>query len=261
MTSPDVPILMYHQIAPEAPAAFRKYTVSPAAFRKQMTWLGRAGYVPITMDALVDARVRRAELPQRPVIITFDDGFESCVRHAVPVLQELNFTAVFYLVAGLMGRESSWLVPERGCSFPLVDWQSARQLQEAGFQCGAHTMSHPRLTTLTSDACMAELRDARRLMEDHLGGRVRHLAYPFGDLDARVRTLAADAGYETACTVRIGLSRMDDDLLALHRVPIIHGESRMDFVCRVRTARSIGELLRQKAGRLRIGEKSRDTRS
>ena len=245
MTPPDVPILMYHQVAPEGPDAFRKYFVTPKVFRSQMAWLRRTGYVPITLDALRDARAGRGSLPARPVIITFDDGFQACIDHAVPILEDEGFTAVFYLVAGLMGKMSSWLIAERGCAFPLVDWRTARQLQAAGFQCGAHTMSHPRLTTLSPDACLDELLETRHRMEDRLSSPIRHLAYPFGDYDAHVRTLAEEAGYETACSVRIGLSRPDDDMLALHRVPVNGGESLLDFMSRLKTADTLSGNLRR----------------
>ena len=253
MMTSAVPILMYHQVAREAPNAFRKYVVAPEQFRKQMDWLSRAGYVPITLDALWAARSGRAALPARPILITFDDGFRACIEHAVPVLQSKGFTAVFFLVAGLMGKSSSWLLAERGCAFPLIDWPDAQRLQADGFQCAAHSMSHPRLTTLSSDECRVELRDARRQMEDRLGCAIRHVSYPFGDYDARVRSLAEEAGYQTACSVRIGLSRADDDLLALHRVPINGEESLVDFMCRVRTAHTCIDAVRRRVASLREG--------
>lgn len=246
-----VPILMYHQIAPEAPAAFRKYNVTPGDFRRQMGWLRRSGYNAVSMDDLAAARQGSSELPPRAIVITFDDGFEACIQHAVPILQEFGFTAIFYLVAGLIGRESAWLQAERGCSFPLADWTSVRELMAAGFQCGAHTMSHPRLTQLPSNECLAELRKGKRLLEDSLGTAIRHFAYPFGDYDARVRGLAREAGFETACSVQIGLSEPNDDLMALHRVPINGSEGLLDFTSRVRTAHSIGERFWDKARALR----------
>ncbi|MEK7785041.1 MAG: polysaccharide deacetylase family protein, partial [Chloroflexota bacterium] len=162
-----VPILMYHQVAPQSLPAFRKYTVTPKAFAAQMRWLALAGYVPIMLDDLLAARSGGSGcLPSRPVIITFDDGFQDCVDYAVPILQARGFRAIFYLVAGLMGRVSEWLITERGIELALIDWATARRLEAAGFQCGAHSLSHPHLANLDVAACRIELYESRRLLED-----------------------------------------------------------------------------------------------
>lgn len=245
MESP-IPILMYHQVTPRPLPAFRRYAITPKAFAAQMRWLALAGYVPITLDALLDHRTGQGTLPSRPIIITFDDGFQDCVDHAVPILQARGFTAVFYLVAGLTGKTSRWIVLNQKIELPLMDWAAARELEAAGFRCGGHTMSHPDLTTLSPAACRYELLESRRLLEDHLGHDVRHLAYPFGAFDERVRAIVAEAGYRSVCSTRIGLSTPDDDPLALHRVPINGQDSLLDFICRLHTARTAGELLHRK---------------
>ena len=242
-----VPILMYHQVSSHPLPGFEKYTVAPRAFAAQMRWLARAGYVSVSLDALLAARAGGPALPHRAVVITFDDGFAEAVEHAAPVLQALGMTAVFFLVAGLMGGTSAWLRAERGIELPLIDWGTARELCATGFICGAHSVSHPRLAELPSAARRDELRRSRAMLEGGLGRRVDHLAYPYGSYDAEVRVAAADAGFRSACSVRIGLSGPDDDALALHRVPVTGGDGLADFICRVRTGRAAGELLQRKA--------------
>jgi|SRR5215467_368786 len=243
----SIPILMYHQVTSRPYPALRKYAVTPRAFGAQMNWLTLAGYVPITLDGLLDHRSGHCTLPARPIVITFDDGFQDCVEHAVPILRARGFPAVFYLVAGFVGKTSRWLLPERGVELPLIDWAAARRLEAAGFQCGSHTMTHPRLANLSTEACREELLESRRLLEDHLGHEVRHLAYPFGSFNENVRALVAEAGYRSASSVRIGLSPQEDDVFALHRVPISGQDSLLDFICRLHTARTLGEVLRAKA--------------
>ena len=208
-----------------------------------MNWLTLAGYVPTTLDRLLAHRGGHCFLPARPVVITFDDGFQDCVEHAVPILQAQGFTAIFYLVAGLVGKTSRWLLSERGVELPLMDWADARHLEAAGFQCGSHAMTHPRLADLSPQACREELLGSRRLLQDHLGHEVNHLAYPFGSFNEKVRALAAETGYHSACSVKIGLSSMDDDVLALHRVPVSGEDSLLDFICRLHTARGMGDML------------------
>ena len=238
-----IPILMYHQVTPHPPPALRKYVVTPKAFAAQMNWLALTGYVPITLDILLAHRTGGCPLTSRPIVITFDDGFQDCVEHAVPILRARGFTAIFYLVAGLVGKTSRWLLSERGIELPLMDWAAARRLEAAGFHCGSHTMSHPHLADISPAACHDELLRSRCLLEDRLGHEVRHLAYPFGSFNERVRALAAETGYRLASSVRIGLSSPEDDSLALHRVPVTGQDSLLDFICRLHTARGMGEML------------------
>lgn len=242
-----VPILMYHQVSSHSLPGFEKYTVAPRAFAAQMRWLTRTGYRSVSLDALLAARAGGPPLPHRAVVITFDDGFAECVEHGVPVLRALGLTATYYLVAGLMGGVSSWLRADRGVELPLIGWSTARELCAAGFTCGAHTVSHPRLVALAPEARREEVRASREMLEDGLGHAVHHMAYPYGSYDAAVREAAADAGFRSAASVRIGLSGATDDPLALHRVPVTGHDSLPDFVCRLRTGHAAGELLRRNA--------------
>jgi peptidoglycan/xylan/chitin deacetylase (PgdA/CDA1 family) len=247
-----VPILMYHQVAPSAPVGFEKYVVTPAAFAGQMRWLALARYTPVTIDALVRYwRGRGGPWPAHPVVITFDDGFADVLAHAVPVLRARRFTAVFYLVSGLMGSTSCWLQALRGVELPLMSWGDARELERAGFQCGAHGARHWRLTDLSPAGCQAELVECRRALIEELGHEVTDLAYPFGAHDAPVRAAAAAAGFRSACSVNIGLARADDDPLALRRVPVNGGDSLLDFASRLRTGHAIREAIAGKLERWR----------
>ncbi len=239
--STSIPILMYHEVTSRPPVAYRKYAITPRTFARQMRWLAFEGYHPISLQDLFDARTDQKRLPTRPVIVTFDDGYRDCVNNAVPILKEHGFTATFFIVAGLVGKTSRWLVKERGFELPLADWSSLRDLRSAGLELGSHGMTHARLTELSSAVCREELLESRQLMEDRLGHEVRHLAYPFGSFDHRVRALAEEVGYRSGCSVRIGLSSRNDDSLALARVPINGDENLSDFICRIHTARTVAE--------------------
>lgn len=249
--SRSIPILMYHQVTPQPLPTFRKYVVLPEAFTVQMKWLALMGYSTITLDRLLEHRNGRASLPRRPVIITFDDGFRDCVEHAVPVLQAYGFTAIFYLVAGLVGKTSGWLRHSLGLDLPLLDWAAARRLEMEGHACGAHSMTHPHLADLSAAACRDELREARRVLEYQLGHEVRHMAYPYGSFNEMVRMMSAETGYCSACSVQSGLSSAGDDPLALHRVPVTGQDSLLDFICRLRTSWPMRDLLHSKAQFLR----------
>lgn len=234
---------MYHSVAPGSHPRFSKYTVDVKSFEAQMRWLSGRRFTTITPDDLSTA-AERARISSRAVLITFDDGFQSCFDYALPILDAYGFTATFYVVAGLIGSSSRWLFAERGCEFPLAAWSDLRRAQARGFHVGSHTLTHPRLPVIAEEACRFELQESRRLLEDGLGRAVRHLAYPFGSYNPQVRRMAEEAGYATACSVRIGLSGEDDDPLALHRVPVCGQDSLMDFICRLQTAYSPVELAR-----------------
>ena len=247
----SVPILMYHQVTPAPDPSFRKYAVTPGAFRDQIGWLKGAGYTAVSLKALHDHRVGQAPLPRRPVIITFDDGFQDCVDFAVPILIANSFTATFYVVAGLVDQKSRWLAEERGIDLRLMSWSSIQQLEAAGLSCGAHGMSHAKLTTVTPAACRTELQQSRAVLEDRLGHEVRDLAYPYGAYDETVRAIAVESGYRTACSVRPGWSPPDDDLMALRRIHVEEGRSVADFAHALRRHRTPAQLLRAGARALR----------
>jgi peptidoglycan/xylan/chitin deacetylase (PgdA/CDA1 family) len=240
--SRSIPILTYHHVTPEDLPSFTKYVVPPRLFAAQMRWLARHGYTPVDLEAVIGPRTA---LPRRPVVITFDDGYRECVAHAVPILERFKFTAVFFLVAGLMGASSRWLRHEAGVDLPLIDWPTARRLEASGFACGSHTLTHPRLADLPLDTCRQELADSRARLEDELGHAVRDLAYPFGSFDARVRALVQEVGYRSACAEMPGRSQPSDDHLALRRIRVRGHESLFDFMLRVVTGFSAREWLRR----------------
>ena len=239
--SRSIPILTYHHVTPEDLPSFRKYIVHPRMFAAQMRWLASHGYTPVDLASVVGGR---ANLPRRPVVITFDDGYRACVEHAVPILERWGLRAVFFLVAGLMGGPSRWLREEVGIELPLIDWPTARRLEAAGFTCASHTLTHPRLAKLARDACRRELAESRARLEDELGHAVLDLAYPFGSFDEHVRSAVLEAGYRSACAETPGRSRPNDDRLALRRIRIRGEESLLDFKLRVLTGFSAREWLR-----------------
>ena len=239
-----VPILMYHQVSDTVVPSFAKYTVTAHAFAAQMQWLVANSYTTIDLATLVAHRRAGTPLADRSIVITFDDGFRACVLHAAPVLRATGLSATVFLVAGLMGEASVWLRAERGIEPLLMTWADARALEADGHTCASHSMTHPRLALASLERCREELSQSRARIEHELGHSVREIAYPFGSENEQVRRVAAECGYEAACTVEIGLSPPTDHSLALHRVPILGTDSLMDFASRVRTGFTVRDRLR-----------------
>lgn len=244
---PSVPILMYHEVTPEPHPAYRKWSVALSQFRAHMRWLATAGYATVDLDTLLEARCGRRTLPARAVVITFDDGYRDCVRYTLPILRDHGFSATYFLVTSLIGMTAEWLREDPGIELPLLSWREVEEIEAAGCRCEAHSMTHPELTSIPAEHCWDELRLSRLVLERRLGRPVRHMAYPYGKFDERVRAMARHAGYRSARSTQPGLSPSDDDPYALRQVPILGTDSLVDFVCRLRTGQTGRELLRRKA--------------
>ena len=250
--SERIPILMYHDVTPAPVPGFEFYSVTNRAFTAQMRLLAWLGYTTIGLDALVQRALGESPLPSRSVVLTFDDGFKSCIDNAVPQLRRFGFTATFFVVPGLVGQGSRWLRSRLGRELPLADWVSLRGLVKAGMECGAHSLTHPHLTELTSETSRFEMAESKRLLEEQLECPVPHMAYPYGAYNAEVCSLAQEVGFSSACAVRGGHSGPRDDRFALRRIVIGGGDSLFDFACRLHTAQPLREFVRQKAGLARF---------
>ena len=248
--SGGVPILMYHLVSPDRPSAFHSYTVTAADFRRQVRILSRLGCTAVSPDDLLVAQRGGRPLPRRAVLITFDDGFQHCLRHAAPVLHEAGFQATMYVVAGLLGGTSRWMA-DQGLELPLVSAAEVRELEQAGVRCESHSMTHPRLASLGTARIAEELARSRATLEDLTGHEVRHLAYPHGSYDGRVREEAVAAGYQSAYTTRPSKAVLSDDPLAMPRVKVDGRDGSRDFLARLVTGKDAGYPARRILGRTR----------
>lgn len=233
-----IPILMYHQISRQPHPNFFEYTVTPKAFEDQMKTLRLLGFVPITFNQLLDSKEGRADLPRKPVMITFDDVLTDAIDNAVPILEGSGFKAVFYVPTNYVGVNSSWMLPEVNVEFPIVDWSIVRSLDSSGYEIGSHTMNHPFLNRISRNECHRELEGSRMKLEDFLGHEVRHLAYPFGAHDDSVKESARRTGYYTACTTEPFIAKIGDDLFSLPRLNMGMEDSLPDFIVKIHTAKT-----------------------
>lgn len=229
--SRPIPILLYHSICPdEIDGPFSPWVLSPDQFDVQLRYLLDAGYVGLTVSNYAATIIREpADLPERPVVITFDDGLADFRTYALPLLQKHGFPATIYLVAGAIGKQSDWLGPLGEGDRTMMTWKDVQELLEAGIECGAHTMSHPELDTLDRTSARLEIADSKKLIEEKTGLHVRSFAYPHGYHDRKVRDFVARAGFESACAVKHGMSGIGDDPLALARLMVTRDLDLQNF--------------------------------
>ena len=209
-----VPILTYHALD-QRPSAI---TVSPETFQWQMEELHRGGFQVISLSRLVISINTGASLPDRPVVIAFDDGFESVYTHALPVLQWFGFPATVFLVPGYCGKLNDWPSQPAGAPrLPLMDWPQIRELGSHGFEFGGHTSTHPRLDQVPPETLEGEILESKRDIEERLGETVETFAYPYGRSDDASEALVR-RGYAGACTTRLAMAGPKSDPLSLERV-------------------------------------------
>jgi peptidoglycan/xylan/chitin deacetylase (PgdA/CDA1 family) len=176
------------------------------------------GYTTVTVSRLVQAMHGGQPLPPRPVVLTFDDGFEDFYTAALPVLQAHRFAATLYVVSGCVGGTSRWLADEGEGERRMLTWGQLREVADAGVECGAHSCTHPQLDVVSRARARAEIVRSRRELEDGLGRAVHSFAYPHGYHDGVVRRMVAEAGYSSACGVKHVHSSLQDDPYSLGRV-------------------------------------------
>jgi peptidoglycan/xylan/chitin deacetylase (PgdA/CDA1 family)/SAM-dependent methyltransferase len=208
-----VPILMYHRVSPER-GPLRRYCLTPDEFGAQLECLAQDGYHSIGLDAWRDAVEHRRNIPGRPIIITFDDGYVDFEEHAWPLLERFGFGATLFVVTAHVGGTSAW---DHDAARPLLDWAALRRLRAKGLRLGAHSHTHPALTGADVVRIAREAAVARREMADALGEAVSAFAFPYGEHDAVVRHLVGACGYRFGLTVRPGAAGFGDDLLNLPR--------------------------------------------
>lgn len=190
-----VPILVYHTIKPYEFASSKKdyaFNVPPRTFEKQMKYLKNKKYNSISMAMLDNFFEKGTSLPKNPVVITFDDGWETQYTRALPILKKYGFAATFYIITGDIGEKN------------FLNWEQVRNLAGAGMEIGGHTKSHPFLTDVDDDKLTEEVGEGKEIIEKNIGQAINTFAYPYGRYDDRVVSAVSSAGYKIARTTDAG---------------------------------------------------------
>jgi peptidoglycan/xylan/chitin deacetylase (PgdA/CDA1 family) len=225
MAEPPVPILMYHAVATDPNDATRVLSVSPEGFAQQMEIIGELGLTPVRTSDLAAGWRDGRPLPERPVLITFDDGYEGVHRHALPVLAKHGFTATVFVSTG-------WIrgaYDTGGGLDTMLDWDQVRELAAADVEIGGHTHTHPELDQLDDGALRHELIHSREIVTDELGTAPASLAYPYGYSSRRVREAVRETGYGQALAVNNGLARRSQGPYALTRLTVRRSTTAEEF--------------------------------
>ena len=215
---PEVPIATWHSIW----AAGDEFTVSEASFAAQLESLQRAGFHTVTFHEWLASQESGAPLPERPILLTFDDGYQDAFTAALPALRARGMRATFFLVSGWIGADEAQRVSQLqdGARRRYLVWPEVRALREAGMEIGSHGATHRRLPELSEAEAREELAGSKRALEAGLGAPVEVFAYPYNASRRSLRALVREAGYLAAVS---GSVHGGKDRFELNRTGVIRG--------------------------------------
>ncbi|MFI6700244.1 polysaccharide deacetylase family protein [Streptomyces sp. NPDC050509] len=224
----------------DPPAWIAEFTVTPRDFAAHLDAVVACGRTPVPVSTLVGHLTRRAPLPSRPVVLTFDDGFADLPGPTADALAARALPATAYLTTGAITPGRTSLLPPA----PMMTLAQAGRLESYGLEVGAHTVTHPQLDTLRGPALRRELRGAKDVLEDLLGHAVAHLAYPHGYNSRAVRRAAEGAGYASAVAVRHAHSSGRDEAYRIARLIVRRTHTAADVASWMAGGAAAGERAR-----------------
>ena len=202
------PILEYHMVTENPHPDAKPYVVPPEDFAEQLDYLAEEGYTTITPQDYARARKGKQQLPEKPIILSFDDGYEDNWRVVLPMLEERGMKAVFYMVTNSIGKPG------------YLTWDNLFDMERRGMEIGSHTANHLPLTTLSPEKQREELRLSKLMLEWKGMKTIYSFSYPNGAYDDGIVAMLAEEEYLTAVTGEAGLNTLETNPYLLRRVNI-----------------------------------------
>ncbi len=206
-----VPILMYHVVQddPNSNSLF----LSPGHFQEHLDYLETAGIHPVTMKQVWEHWYNGGKLPEKPIVLSFDDGYRSMYTEVWPRLKAKGMTGVFYIITGHIGRDTN------------LTEDMIREMAAGGMEIGSHTINHLDMSTLSTAQLDSELQESRAVLEQLTGQSVVSFCYPSGSYGDSAREAVVRAGYTTAVTTAYGIASQSDNPFTLSRIRISLGDN------------------------------------
>lgn len=215
-------ILAYHHVAEDTPPST---TISPADFDAHLRYLRDNGFTVIGLDTMVESLRDGRELPEKAVVITFDDGYISIYDTAFPMLQSYGYPFTLFLSTEPIDNGQN----------NYMNWDQIREMSEAGVIIANHMVHHPYMLEPVGDESEAmrlarlrgELLEAENRIEAETGQSHRYLAYPYGEFDAAIKSMLDDLGF-VGLAQNSGAVGPESDFLALPRFPLASIYANLD---------------------------------
>ncbi len=211
-----VPIVLYHHIRPITPTMdelAKGLSVTPEVFDRQLAYLAKNGFHTITLHQLILALEGTEQLPEKPIILTFDDGYRDTFTYAYPLLVKRHFSGSLFIFTQAIG------APD------YLTWDQVQQMQQSGiFEIGSHTLSHADLPTLSEKDMMREIRESKKIIASKLGAEIDFFCYPYGHYTKKIAEEVKKAGYLGALTTRYGTVHAKESLYETSRVRLTNDD-------------------------------------
>lgn len=232
-----VRVLAYHAITDLlADPVLSNYAIPPAAFEQQLDALSRRGFHFISGQEFINFLNGKGGLPRKPVLVTFDDGYQDLSHTALPILKKRGISPIAFAITHKIGGTNDWDTPRGAQTLALLDSTTLCQLEAQQVTIGSHTRSHRKLSEVPSDELLAELSGSRTDLLN-LGMRSpQMMAYPYGDYSLVVQAAAIKAGYRAAFTVNAGRVKQNQNPYELPRLEMMRTDSGWRFWLKVLTS-------------------------
>ena len=201
-----IPIYFYHYIrdVPHDNSLTDRLSVSAETFEKQLVQVKKLGYTSITFTDLINYIYKGIQLPSKPIILSFDDGYDNHYTQAYPLLTKYNLKGNFAIITGNVGKMG------------YMTWDQVKILKAAGFEIDSHSVTHPNLSLASLQRLIYELSESKKVLDSLLHQNTQVLVYPSGKFNAEVEKAAKDQGYLLA---RSTLYSLNFDLHLPYEVP------------------------------------------
>ena len=218
-----VPIMMYHYVSippPDADVYRLDLSVSPQAFDEQLAFLAYNGYRTIRASDLVEHLLYGAPLPEKPIVLTFDDGYADAYDAAFPLLKKYGMVATFFVVTQYLESKKPG----------YATWAQLQEMANAGMEIGSHTADHPDLRGKSIVFQNGQIAGSKQLIEMRLPGvTVKTFCYPSGKYDATTLAVLRMSGYLGAVTEIQGVRQTSDDVYEMRRIRVRGSYSLNDY--------------------------------
>ncbi|WP_304457969.1 polysaccharide deacetylase family protein [Alicyclobacillus sendaiensis] len=217
-----VPILEYHA-ANDVPGD--EATLRRGQLQQELYWLKTHDFHTINFGQLYAAFYYGYKLPYRPILLTFDDGYESFYTDVFPLLERYHFQATCFIIAGYV---HTWMNTK--AEFPTMTEAQLKQLQASGLvDIEGHSYSHPYLTSVSPSRMEQEVRESADILSKMVGHPIWVFCYPYGAYNAAVIHAVQESGYALATTQNEGYARLSQGPFTLDRIPILRDTSFAEF--------------------------------
>ncbi len=205
-----IPILMFHYVeyVKDPKDTIRKsLNITPYTFDKQLQTLTQAGYTFLNTQELIDISFGRKQLPQKPIVLTFDDGYRDFYTDAYPILKKYHVKAIAYIVPGFLNKPNN-----------LDRWQLDEIAKDGLVEIGAHTINHTYLKGISKSRAISEIVNSKTELENEIGKTVLSFAYPYGAFDLQAVQIVRDAGFIDAVSTIPGHGIVPENQFFLNRL-------------------------------------------